>query len=419
MLLGDTEVAVADLFAALLRRVAAEASAAPASPAGRRGAHLPGRLGRPAPRRAARRRPARRPRRGRAWSTSRSPRPRTASRSCASRSRPAAGLAVFDFGGGTLDVAVVRRDPGRPARARRRRPRRPRRRRRRRRAGRPPRPAGRAAQRPGLWQRLRDPRRPANCRDRRAFWAEVRAAKEMLSRASAAPVHVPGMDERAAPDPRRAGAGRRPADRPGRRRDPAGARRGRASTPAGSPASSWSAGPAGSRWWPAGCTPGSASHRPFPSSPSCRSRTAACSRPVAAVWAQTGDRRCRHRAGRPAPHSPLRRWRRPRSARRSRPRWGSRGRSSRRAARSAGSRPPHRRLVRARLLRPRVGRPEPRSADQRSTELPAVPGVHHAAAGRAGTRPAGRTGMAPPGAPRSGRRHGGAGCATSCSSWSS
>ncbi len=103
-------------------------------------------------------------------------------------------LVVFDFGGGTLDVTVVRRDAdgmrvlsvgglddlggvdvdaalvghlGQLV----------------------------ALRHPELWRRLSDPRTPAEQRDRLAFWLEVRAAKEMLSRASSAPVRVPGSEQ--------------------------------------------------------------------------------------------------------------------------------------------------------------------------------------------------------------------------------
>ncbi|WP_112133775.1 Hsp70 family protein [Glycomyces dulcitolivorans] len=100
-------------------------------------------------------------------------------------------VAIFDFGGGTFDVAVVRRDEqglrtlafgglddlggldidmalaahlGRVI-------------------------AGRD---PQLWKRLSEPETTADLRDRLAFWGEVRAAKEMLSRTSTAPVGLPG-----------------------------------------------------------------------------------------------------------------------------------------------------------------------------------------------------------------------------------
>ncbi|MFD0580445.1 Hsp70 family protein [Dactylosporangium darangshiense] len=51
-----------------------------------------------------------------------------------------------------------------------------------------------AAASPELWRRLSAPQTPAEFRDRRTFWSEVRQAKEMLSRAASAPIHVPGSD---------------------------------------------------------------------------------------------------------------------------------------------------------------------------------------------------------------------------------
>ncbi|WP_432989057.1 Hsp70 family protein [Dactylosporangium sp. CA-233914] len=51
-----------------------------------------------------------------------------------------------------------------------------------------------AAADPQLWRRLAAPQTLAELRDRRTFWSEVRQAKEMLSRAASAPVHVPGSD---------------------------------------------------------------------------------------------------------------------------------------------------------------------------------------------------------------------------------
>ncbi|GAA2143782.1 hypothetical protein GALLR39Z86_00900 [Glycomyces algeriensis] len=103
-------------------------------------------------------------------------------------------VAIFDFGGGTFDVAVVRRendDTGRfrtlavgglddlggldvdmalSAHL------------------------GRviSGRDPELWQRLSEPETTADLRDRLAFWGEVRAAKEMLSRTSTAPVALTG-----------------------------------------------------------------------------------------------------------------------------------------------------------------------------------------------------------------------------------
>ncbi|MBE1490484.1 Hsp70 family protein [Plantactinospora soyae] len=103
-------------------------------------------------------------------------------------------LGIFDFGGGTLDVTVVRRDPdglrvlatgglddlggldidealvahlGHLIELRD----------------------------PALWHRLNQPDTPAHRRDRQAFWTEVRTAKEMLSRTTSAPVQVPGRDD--------------------------------------------------------------------------------------------------------------------------------------------------------------------------------------------------------------------------------
>ncbi|WJK33961.1 Hsp70 family protein [Solwaraspora sp. WMMA2065] len=105
-------------------------------------------------------------------------------------------LAVFDFGGGTLDIAVVRNDGVDPH--------------------------GRArfavigsggltelggldldaalveqlgaVLDPQVRQQLAAPATPAQWRNRRQFWDDVRGAKEMLSRASSAPVAVPGVD---------------------------------------------------------------------------------------------------------------------------------------------------------------------------------------------------------------------------------
>ncbi|WP_432987547.1 Hsp70 family protein [Dactylosporangium sp. CA-233914] len=107
---------------------------------------------------------------------------------------PLQSLAVFDFGGGTLDVSVVRREfdglrvlgvgglddlGGVDIDAAL---------------------VGHLGQlinlrHPELWQRLANPDSVAAKRDRRELWTEVRAAKEMLSRAASAPVHLPGTDE--------------------------------------------------------------------------------------------------------------------------------------------------------------------------------------------------------------------------------
>jgi hypothetical protein len=103
-------------------------------------------------------------------------------------------LAVFDFGGGTLDVAVVRNDNGRFT------------------------VIGSGgvedlggldidaalvehlgaligATAPGIWEALRNPATTTQRRDRRLFWDDVRGAKEMLSRTTVAPITVPGADQ--------------------------------------------------------------------------------------------------------------------------------------------------------------------------------------------------------------------------------
>ncbi|GAB3224524.1 hypothetical protein GCM10027447_13220 [Glycomyces halotolerans] len=104
-------------------------------------------------------------------------------------------LAVFDFGGGTLDIAVVERrgdgsfgvlaDGGLPD------------------LGGLDFDAALVAhigetvrQRdPDLWKRLERPGTATELRDRRTLWNDVRGAKEMLSRSSVAPVAVPGMEQ--------------------------------------------------------------------------------------------------------------------------------------------------------------------------------------------------------------------------------
>ena len=105
-------------------------------------------------------------------------------------------LAVFDFGGGTLDVAVVRHDgPG---------------------AAFSVTASGGiddlggldldaalvdhlgkslAGSEPAAWQALTEPVTLAQWRARRQFWEDVRGAKEMLSRSSFAPVPVPGVEQ--------------------------------------------------------------------------------------------------------------------------------------------------------------------------------------------------------------------------------
>ena len=198
-LLGAGSVPVADLFAALLGAVAREAVAVagllppavltyPAAWGAPRRAVLTealGKAGWPAETRLV-------------------PEPVAAARFFAEvlrRPVPAgASLAVFDFGGGTLDVAVVRNDgPG---------------------------PGGRptfsvtasggaddlggldldaalvdhlgkslAGAEPEAWRRLIEPVTLAEWRARRQFWEDVRGAKEMLSRGSFAPVPIPGVEQ--------------------------------------------------------------------------------------------------------------------------------------------------------------------------------------------------------------------------------
>ncbi|GAA0815086.1 Hsp70 family protein [Spirilliplanes yamanashiensis] len=111
-------------------------------------------------------------------------------------------LAVFDFGGGTLDLAVVRNEGvGEDGRGRFVV------------AG-----AGGVAELGGLdldaalvehlgagirasdaaaWAAIEEPATTAQLRARRRFWDDVRGAKEMLSRAALAPVAVPGIDQAA------------------------------------------------------------------------------------------------------------------------------------------------------------------------------------------------------------------------------
>jgi molecular chaperone DnaK (HSP70) len=111
-----------------------------------------------------------------------------------------AALAVFDFGGGTIDIAVVRNEGTEPS--------------------------GQArfvvigsggvaelggldldaavvehlghlvgAAHPAAWQALASPSTPTQWRHRRQFWDDVRGAKEMLSRTATAPMPVPGVDQ--------------------------------------------------------------------------------------------------------------------------------------------------------------------------------------------------------------------------------
>ena len=195
---GGASVPVADLFAALLGAVAREAVATA-------GLLPPAILTHPAAWGA--------PRRGvltealgkAGWpaETRLVPEPVAAARYFAGvlrRPVPAgASLAVFDFGGGTLDVAVVRNEGAGPG-------------------GRPRfavtasggaddlggldldaalvEHLGKslAGAEPEAWRRLTEPVTLAEWRARRQFWEDVRGAKEMLSRSSFAPVPVPGVE---------------------------------------------------------------------------------------------------------------------------------------------------------------------------------------------------------------------------------
>src|SRR5690348_5566156 len=103
-------------------------------------------------------------------------------------------LAVFDFGGGTLDVAVVRNENSQFN------------------------VLGSggvedlggldvdaalvehlggvlSASAPEVWQALNQPDTTSRRRDRRLFWEDVRGAKEMLSRTTVAPITIPGRDQ--------------------------------------------------------------------------------------------------------------------------------------------------------------------------------------------------------------------------------
>jgi actin-like ATPase involved in cell morphogenesis len=197
VLLGDAEVGVVDLFTALLRRVAEEARQAGVAPPGATVLTCPADWG---PRRRAALLAAARAA-GLAPPSGDVPlvdEPIAAATYCervlGQQVAPGRCLAVFDFGGGTLDVTVVRRDPdglrvlavgglddlgGVDIDAAL---------------------VGHLGQliglhAPGVWGRLESPTSTGELRDRRTFWTEVRAAKEMLSRTAAAPVPVPGREE--------------------------------------------------------------------------------------------------------------------------------------------------------------------------------------------------------------------------------
>lgn len=111
-----------------------------------------------------------------------------------SKIRPGQSLIIFDCGAGTVDIAVLRRDA----------------------ADFTVTSVGGledlggvdldhvlieriggvlSISRPELWQRLTTPVSLNDRRNRRLFWEDIRAAKEMLSRTTTAPVPVPGVDD--------------------------------------------------------------------------------------------------------------------------------------------------------------------------------------------------------------------------------
>ncbi|MEV0135140.1 Hsp70 family protein [Dactylosporangium sp. NPDC050688] len=192
ILLGDREVPVVELLAAILRRVAGEAAQTGVLAGGTTVLTCPADWG--PRRRAVLSEAAAVAGLGRVTLLDE---PVAAATYCmrvlGSQIAPGRSVAVFDFGGGTLDVTVAQAAPeglrvlatgglddlggtdvdaalvghlGQQI----------------------------AAHDGGLWRRLQHPQTPADFRDRMTFWSEVRAAKEMLSRAASAPVHVPGVD---------------------------------------------------------------------------------------------------------------------------------------------------------------------------------------------------------------------------------
>ncbi|GAA1516952.1 hypothetical protein GCM10009827_034740 [Dactylosporangium maewongense] len=199
VLLGDTEVTVVEMLSALLKRVADESLQAGVNPVGSTVLTCPADWG--GQRRNVLLEAARAANLGPVVLVDE---PIAAATYClrvlGQQVAPLQSLAVFDFGGGTLDVSVVRREPAA--------------------AGGPgglrvlgvgglddlggvdidAALVGHLGQlislrNPEIWQRLANPDSIAAHRDRRALWTEVRAAKEMLSRAASAPIHVPGTEE--------------------------------------------------------------------------------------------------------------------------------------------------------------------------------------------------------------------------------
>ncbi|GAA2353819.1 Hsp70 family protein [Dactylosporangium salmoneum] len=194
VLLGAVEVPVVEMLAALLRRAAEESLQAGVNPVGSTVLTCPADWG--GQRRGVLLEAARRANLGPVVLVDE---PIAAGTYClrvlGQQVAPLQSLAVFDFGGGTLDVSVVRREFDGGLRV-----------------------LGLGGlddlggvdidaalvghlgqlinlRHPDLWQRLANPDSTAAHRDRRELWSEVRAAKEMLSRAASAPVHVPGTDE--------------------------------------------------------------------------------------------------------------------------------------------------------------------------------------------------------------------------------
>ena len=187
VLLGDREVATVDLLAAILAAVARTAVEAVGFLPAAVLTH-PAAWG--APRREALAEAARRA----GWPPVRLvPEPVAAARYFADvlrRPVPVGGaLAVYDFGGGTLDIAVVRNDNGRFTVI----------------------ASGGIEDLGGLdvdaalvehlagligpAPFLSAPQSTSQRRDRRLFWDDVRGAKEMLSRTTVAPITVPGRDQ--------------------------------------------------------------------------------------------------------------------------------------------------------------------------------------------------------------------------------
>ncbi|WP_433086270.1 Hsp70 family protein [Dactylosporangium sp. CA-052675] len=194
ILLGDRELPVAELLAAVLRRAATEAAQTGVAVTGSTVLTCPVDWGNT--RRSVLLDAAARAGLGRVTLLDE---PVSAATYCVralgGRLAPGRCAVVFDFGGGTLDVTVIQATGATPAL-------------------RVLATGGLAdlggtdiddalvghvghlvaAADPQLWHRLAAPRTPAELRDRRTFWSEVRQAKEMLSRAASAPIHVPGSD---------------------------------------------------------------------------------------------------------------------------------------------------------------------------------------------------------------------------------